>query len=322
MSELERLRERLAIIAQIAGAAGCIGEDAANGANDPEADVPGCVVKQLPSRLIPQSNALQELHMASRKDPDVAAIAVSRGKYWGPSQQEIAVSFLDSNDPAFIREVLRHMNAWNATCGIRFRWSQTGGLVRISTARSGHWSYLGTDIKLIPQNRATMNLQGFTSRTSQSEYLRVVRHETGHTLGCPHEHMRSSLVSRIDPQRAYAWFWSNYGWDRNTVNQQVLTPLDERNLFGTAPDQTSIMCYQFPGSITRDGRPILGGADINSNDYAFMGRIYPKAGNALMDASDADIDSETSMESPAAKQAPATPNDDDWSPDEDVSLDI
>ena len=44
----------------------------------------------------------------------------------------------------------------------------------------------------------------------------------------------------------------------------------------TPPDQTSIMCYQLPGSITRDGRPILGGPDINQTDYAFAGRIYPR----------------------------------------------
>lgn len=60
------------------------------------------------------------------------------------------------------------------------------------------------------------------------------------------------------------------------VNQQVLTPLSNMSIFGTPADQTSIMCYQLPGSITRDGRPITGGVDINATDYAFAGRIYPK----------------------------------------------
>jgi hypothetical protein len=27
---------------------------------------------------------------------------------------------------------------------------------------------------------------------------------------------------------------------------------------GTAPDQTSIMCYQLPSDITKDGKPIVG----------------------------------------------------------------
>ncbi len=53
------------------------------------------------------------------------------------------------------------------------------------------------------------------------------------------------------------------------------------SLMKTPPDQTSIMCYQLPGSITRDGLPIVGGTDINQTDYAFIGKIYPKAGHAL-----------------------------------------
>jgi hypothetical protein len=47
-----------------------------------------------------------------------------------------------------------------------------------------------------------MNLEGFTMKTPDSEFHRVVRHETGHTLGFPHEHMRAELVKRIDSCRA------------------------------------------------------------------------------------------------------------------------
>ncbi len=38
-------------------------------------------------------------------------------------------------------------------------------------------------------------------QTPESEYHRVVRHETGHTLGFPHEHMRKELVEKIDRRR-------------------------------------------------------------------------------------------------------------------------
>ena len=62
--------------------------------------------------------------------------------------------------------------------------------MRISRGGGGYWSYLGTDVLLIPKNRQTINVQGFTMNTPESEYRRVVRHETGHSLGFPHEHMR------------------------------------------------------------------------------------------------------------------------------------
>jgi hypothetical protein len=205
-----------------------------------------------------------------------AFIAALTSKYWGPQPRRLTVSFIESTPADLRARILSHMNAWTKTAGVSFVETRSGGQVRISRQGSGYWSYLGTDILLIPSNRPTMNLQRFTMSTPESEYRRVVRHETGHTLGFPHEHMRAALVAKIDPQKAYDFFLRTQGWDRQTVDQQVLTSLDERTLLRTPPDQTSVMCYQLPGSITRDGRPILGGNDINVTDFAFAGQIYPK----------------------------------------------
>jgi hypothetical protein len=87
--------------------------------------------------------------------------------------------------------------------------------------------------------------------------------------------MRKELVARVDPKKAYEYFFRTQGWDPAMVDAQVLTPLDEKSIMATPADQTSIMCYQLPGSITRDGKPILGGEDINATDFAFLGRLYP-----------------------------------------------
>lgn len=95
------------------------------------------------------------------------------------------------------------------------------------------------------------------------------------SLGYPHEHMRQELVARIDRAKAYAWFQLVYGWPPATVDAQVLTPLDEASIMGTPADQTSIMCYMLPRSITKDGKPILGGIDINATDRTFAQSIYP-----------------------------------------------
>jgi hypothetical protein len=168
------------------------------------------------------------------------------------------------------------MNAWKEFCNVEFSWSQSQGEVRISRGGDGYWSYLGTDILHIPAGQPTMTLQGFVMATPESEYKRVVRHETGHTLGFPHEHMRKQIIAKLDVQKTIAYFLKYQGWDEQTTREQVLTPLNETSIMGTPnADETSIMCYQLPASITKDGKPIVGGDDINDADKAFAAKLYP-----------------------------------------------
>jgi hypothetical protein len=208
--------------------------------------------------------------------PSPEHMAVLTSKYWGPAGVVLSVSFMDNPTAGLKSKLLAHMNSWGKYCNVEFSETAGTGQVRITRAASGHWSYLGVDILQIPKNQPTMNLQGFTERTSETEFTRVVRHETGHTLGAPHEHMRRALVARIDPQKAIAYFARTQGWDEQMVRQQVLTPIEETSILGTeSADQNSIMCYQLPGSITRDGKPITGGSDIDEDDAKFMAKIYP-----------------------------------------------
>ncbi|MGH9753077.1 MAG: M12 family metallopeptidase [Blastocatellia bacterium] len=294
----DRLRTALAKIAKMASTAIDDGEDfdgdksktGWESASASQEDMPGCVIKFLPPRLlikaaeiattINPSNAPAVGPLASvmKEGQEITRLelAVVTSKYWGPAQRRLTVSFMDSAPTDLRVRIISHMNAWCKTSGISFVETLGVGDVRISRGPGGYWSYLGTDINLIPKNRPTMNLQDFTMNTVESEFRRVVRHEAGHTLGFPHEHMRKALVARIDPEKAYIWFEEKYKWPKAMVDAQVLTPLDEASLMGTPADKNSIMCYQLPGEITKDGRPIPGGADINQTDYAFAGKIYPK----------------------------------------------
>src|SRR5438128_4034233 len=212
-----------------------------------------------------------------------ARIAVLIGKRWHTAGVRLTVGFLD-NPPADLRaRIIAHMNAWAKTANVQFTETKTDPQVRIARASSppdvsGYWSYLGTDILSIPAHEPTMNLEAFTMHTPESEFHRVVRHETGHTLGFPHEHMRRELVQKIDPDKAIAIFGTTQGWTPEEVRQQVLTPLEDSSLLGTThADPHSIMCYQIPGNLTKDHKPIVGGLDIDSRDYAFAKSIYPKA---------------------------------------------
>ncbi len=206
---------RIADIARDAAAAPPNGP--ANGR--PTADI-GCRIKALPDRLrvkaaatarsVNPVNAPLQAHPAHARPLDPLSLTLNTTRYWGPSPRQFTVSFMESTPADLRARIIQHMNAWNATCGMSFgrrRAPATCG----SPGPGGYWSYLGTDILHIPTNRPTMNLQGFTMNTPESEYHRVVRHETGHTLGFPHEHMRRELVARIDPQKAYAYFLRDPG---------------------------------------------------------------------------------------------------------------
>lgn len=142
--------------------------------------------------------------------PEPEHIAVLTTKYWGAGGVYLTVGFLD-DAPADLRgRILWHMNAWSATANVQFVETNTDPQVRIArTQGSGYWSYLGTDILSISADQPTMNLDSFTMDTPDSEFYRVVRHETGHTLGFPHEHMRRELVDRIDPDKAIPFFAQN-----------------------------------------------------------------------------------------------------------------
>jgi hypothetical protein len=248
-------------------------------------DNPGvCVPKPLPDHLVvPAAKASCVLNPANAPLLRAGApplspehIAVLTAAYWGPAGVHLTVGFLESTPRDLADRILAHMNAWGESGNVRFSPTNTDPMVRITREREGYWSYLGNGILQIPKDQPTMCLQGFTMNTPESEYRRVVRHETGHTLGFPHEHMRQELVNLLDPQATIAWFARNVGWGPQMVQEQVLTPLDPASIRGTVADPNSIMCYQIAGECTRTRQPIPGGLDIDASDHAFNATLYPK----------------------------------------------
>lgn len=249
-----------------------------------EPDFIPCEIKLLPDELRQQAAATAFdinptnapfLHGGCDVLPP-EAIALMTSKYWGTGGVKLSVQFLDNPDAETRRLILSHANAWAEFANVSFAETNQQGQVRITRAATGYWSYIGTDILHV--QGATMNLQGFTSKTPVSEYKRVVRHEVGHSLGLVHEHARAEIVALLDPAKVYAYFGAPpNGWSKAMIDAQILTPLSEATLMDTPPDVTSIMCYQFAGSVTKSGKAIPGGLDIDPSDGAFAAKIYPKA---------------------------------------------
>jgi Astacin (Peptidase family M12A) len=213
--------------------------------------------------------------------PDVVIepdhLALLTAKYWGSGGVRLTVGFMDNPASDLRARLLAHMNAWGAWCNVQFVETATDPQVRISReAGFGYSSYVGTDVLLIAADQPTMRLSSFTMNTTDSEFFRVVRHETGHTLGFPHEHKRDEIVNRIDRAKAIAHFKQTQGWSEQKVIEQVLTPLANSALNASAlTDIHSIMCYWLPASIMTDGVAVDGGTDIDAQDAQFAATMYP-----------------------------------------------
>lgn len=204
-------------------------------------------------------------------------MALATSKFWRAGTK-LGVWFMDSAPLDLQKKILSYANLWNKTADIEFYLTTTDPMIRVMRDRMEFWSFLGSDLKLIARNQPTMMLGGFTMQTRESEFERVVTHEFGHSIGAVHEHMRPEIVARINPEKAIRYFAETQGWSAAQTMQQVLKPLSESSLTGTArASQTSIMCYSLPGEITYDGQPIIGGTKITDEDYEFMGKALPKS---------------------------------------------
>lgn len=243
-------------------------------------------------------------------------IAVVIGRKWPAKGVQLSVSFMDSPKNDLRKRILLHMNAWGQKSNVHFAETSGVGQVRIARLDSpedqaGYWSWVGTEILEIDEDQPTMNLEGFTMRTSEAEFKRVVRHEAGHTLGFDHEHMRSDIVKLIDPDKAISFFDKDQGWTPEEVKEQVLTPLAKKSIMGTKEaDPVSIMCYQLPAVIMKNGKPIKGGKDINPRDHAFAASLYPKKSRTAkpppLDFDDVSQPPPGSVESASPEQPDAT----------------
>ena len=249
-----------------------------------------CTIRTLPEdRWIPAAQSAIAANPANAPATEMMAraglqvlepqrLAILTSKYWGIDGVTLTVAFMEQTPQDLQDRILSHMNAWSDYGNVSFELTDTDPQVRITREGDGYWSYLGTDVGHIPPDQPTMSLQAFTMSTPDSEFHRVVRHETGHTLGFPHEHMRKEIVDKIDRQEAIKYFMATQGWTEQDVIDQVLTPIETSALIASAEaDENSIMCYGLPGDIMIDGQPVPGGRDIDDTDVHFIAQHYPLA---------------------------------------------
>src|SRR4030095_2004960 len=106
-------------------------------------------------------------------------IAVVIARKWPATGVRLSVSFIDNPSAALRSRILLHMNAWGEQANVLFTETQGVGEVRIARLDSpedmaGYWSYIGTEIRKIPEGEPTLNPDSVTMRISHAQVLRLV----------------------------------------------------------------------------------------------------------------------------------------------------
>lgn len=147
--------------------------------------------------------------------------------------------------------------------------------IRISFAKGGSWSYVGTDNLSIGKNYATMQFGWLTDKSDDTEIRRVVLHEFGHAIGLQHEHQHPQSGIHWNKEAIYAEY-AKYGWNRSMVDNNLFKTFDADQTNFTSYDPTSIMHYPIPKEHTTDGYSVGWNTTLSENDKNWIKTYYPQ----------------------------------------------
>lgn len=146
-------------------------------------------------------------------------------------------------------------------------------------SHDGVWSYIGTDSRSIPLNKATMNL-GFLDGGTAA-------HEFGQAIGLAQEHQNPTGGIQWNEEVVIRECEKSPNfWDEETTRHNVLRKYSEDQINGTDFDPKSIMLYFFPASWTLNGIGTEANEVFSRLDKEFIAgaKMYPRTGGTSTNA--------------------------------------
>jgi hypothetical protein len=190
------------------------------------------------------------------------------------------VRFL-AGTPIIRRRILRFAQIWTAYANISFEESaDKDAEVRVSfDARSGSWSYLGTDCLAINESKATMNFDRLGEETPIDALEGAVLESFGRVLGLYNEHNNPDAAIPWNKQKIYEVLGAPPNlWSHNMLDQHFFSVWDRRAFpFAKPFDPQSIMAIPIPPEFTKDGLSIGRYVALSAGDKEFISRPYMDA---------------------------------------------
>lgn len=197
-------------------------------------------------------------------------------KVWKPGIT-LRVKFL-KGEPVVQKKVMKAALEWTKYANLRFEVVTEGDAeLRVDFEQGASWSYIGNDSLDIPQNQPTINLGGLTPKSTDEDIRPVVIHEFGHALGLAASQQSPVAAIPWDRKAAYEYY-AKLGWDRQTVDYNVFSKLDPRQVIYGPADPYSIMYHQIPKEATGGKMEIMPGNELSEGDKQLIAQLYPRSG--------------------------------------------
>jgi hypothetical protein len=243
-----------------------------------------CLDRHLPGEA--PANALVAGGTAAQ--PATTRAALARNKIWQPVGRTLRVHFLDG-EAAMQQQVIRFAQLWSHHANLTFAFDTAPTVgsrsnartehkaeIRISFARPGSWSYIGTDALAVPTDEPTMNFGWLTPSTPTDEVMRVVLHEFGHAIGLIHEHQNPATTIPWNREAVYAYYSGPpNNWTREEVDHNLFQLYDRNCTQFSAFDRQSIMLYPIPQEFTDGDFTVGWNQCLSAVDKAFVAACYP-----------------------------------------------
>jgi serralysin len=207
----------------------------------------------------------------------VERLAISTSLLW-EKKSRITYRFIDPNpDSELSARIEAAFKEWAPHTGLAIEPVAVGTAdIRVTFLDVGYWSAIGTQARQFDSNGPTLSIQP----GNPNEYPRATLHETGHALGAIHEHQAPTTHIPWDRFALYAYYKANFGWDQQTVDEQVINLYDDGPVSNTVFDPKSIMNYVIPDEVLLPGAtasqfevPQFNNA-LSDTDRRFMEVVY------------------------------------------------
>lgn len=205
------------------------------------------------------------------------------------------VKWYDGTDEVHIK-VASYVNS--VYKNVKIEWGVTDNPTHIVSfiPNNQSWSYVGTDCQYIASTGKITTQLGWALQyinNQGNELFGVSVHEFNHSACFTHTLQSPACVGVLIPQKdvIYADASRAYGWDKGTVDAQILTPYTSAEVLDENCDINSIQCYEMrPGWYKyANGQPATNHRNsyLTAQDQAKIDKIYPASGIVIVDTSEA-----------------------------------